>query len=101
MSMVLLVSYDLNNHERPTSYEAVRSVIERYATSARKPFYSQWLVETGDGPELWSDRIRAVADPDDSWFVVRVLRPYQGWLPRETWDWLAARLQAGAIADER
>jgi hypothetical protein len=80
--VVLLVSYDLNNHERPSSYQAVRAVIERYAVSARKPLFSQWFVETADGPDVWSDRIRAVADADDCWFVSRVQRPYQGWLPR-------------------
>jgi hypothetical protein len=90
--MVLLISYDLNSHERPSSYESVRAVIARYAASARKPLYSQWLVETEDDPQLWSDRIRAVADSDDGWFVVRVQRPYQGWLPREIWDWLGARV---------
>jgi hypothetical protein len=90
--MVLLISYDLNNDERPSSYEAVRAVIERYAASARKPLYSQWFVETADDTQTWSERIQAVADPDDSWFVVRVQRPYQGWLPREIWDWLRARM---------
>lgn len=59
--MVLLISYDLNNHERPSSYQVVRAMIERYATSARKPLYSQWFVETADDLATWSDRIRAVA----------------------------------------
>lgn len=90
--MVLLISYDLNNHERSASYQAVRAVIERYATSAHKPLYSQWLIETADGPQTWSERIGAVADADDSWFVSRVQRPYQGWLPRDIWNWLAVRV---------
>jgi hypothetical protein len=90
--VVLLISYDLNNHERPSSYEAVRGVVERYAASARKPLFSQWLVETADDAQVWSDRIRAVAHSDDSWFVLRVFRPYQGWLPREIWVWLATRV---------
>jgi hypothetical protein len=90
--MVLLIIYDLNNHERPSGYQAVRAVIERYAASVRKPLYSQWFVETADDPQTWSERIQAVADPDDSWFVVRVQRPYQGWLPREIWNWLRARM---------
>jgi hypothetical protein len=90
--LVLLISYDFKNYERPSSYEAVRRVIERYATSARRPLYSQWFVHTADDPQTWSDRIQAVADADDSWFVVRIQRPYQGWLPRDMWDWLGARL---------
>jgi hypothetical protein len=50
--MVLLISFDLNNHERPSSYAAVRAVIERHAASARKPLYSPWLVETADGVQI-------------------------------------------------
>ena len=58
--MVLLISYDLNNHERPSSYQAVRAVIERYAASVRKPLYSQWFVETADDPQMWYPSLEPV-----------------------------------------
>lgn len=88
---VLLISYDLNRGERPSSYTAVRQIIEQHATSAVKPLYSQWFVETSETPQTWSDRIGTVADSDDSWFVCHVKRPYQGWLPKSVWEWLDAR----------
>jgi hypothetical protein len=44
--VVLLVSYDLNGRERPSSYSAVRQVIEPNAIDYRRPLYSQWFVET-------------------------------------------------------
>lgn len=90
--MVLLISYDLNNHERPAAYRQVAQLIEAHALSFRRPLYSQWLVETQDAPDVWSERLKIVTDSDDSWLVLRVQRPYQGWLPKEVWSWLAERL---------
>lgn len=90
--LILLISYDLNGHERPRAYEAVRRVIETHAIEARKPLYSQWFVYTDELPDVWSERLGTVADVNDSWFVVPVQRPYQGWLSRELWPWLADRV---------
>jgi hypothetical protein len=39
--MVLLISYDLNGHERPSAYADIRRVIEREATDFRRALYSQ------------------------------------------------------------
>lgn len=89
---VLLISYDLRGRERPAAYDAVRDAIEQHAISYRRPLYSQWLVETGEEVNVWSDRLAQVADAGDSWLVMRVLTPYQGWLPGEVWDWLRERV---------
>lgn len=91
--MVLLISYDLNQHERPASYTAVRRVIEQHAVSAIRPLYSQWLVDTTDSPQTWTNRLRTVMDANDYLLVVRVYRDsYWGWLTKEMWSWLEARL---------
>jgi hypothetical protein len=90
--LILLISYDLNQHERPQAYEDVRSLIETHAIEARKALYSQWFVFTQELPDAWSERIGTVADKNDSWFVVQVQRPYQGWLDKELWPWLADRV---------
>lgn len=89
--MVLLISYDLNKHERPEAYAAVKKVIEENSTSSIKPLYSQWLIDTQDSADTWSKRIQSVADENDYWLVVIVQRPYQGWLAQSIWDWLNAR----------
>jgi hypothetical protein len=89
--VVLLISYDLRGRERPAAYDAVRQAIERHAISFRRPLYSQWLVETGEDVDTWSERLGRVADADDRWLVVRVLTPYQGWLPGDIWEWLRQR----------
>jgi hypothetical protein len=90
--VVLMISYDLNRYERPSSYQAVRDAIKKNAISFQRPLYSQWLVETDGSVQAWSDVIAGVADQDDSWFVVKLLTPYQGWLPAEVWDWLRTRV---------
>ena len=90
--MVILLSYDLNGHERPSTYEDVKEMIDRYAISTKKPLYSQWLIETEDTVQTWSDRMKAVTDEDDYWLIIKVQRPYQGWLPKAVWDWLDGRI---------
>jgi hypothetical protein len=90
--LVLLVSYDLNGHERPSSYARVRQIIESRAIDYRRPLYSQWLVETNESPQAWSDALTLAFDSNDKLLVSRVQRPYQGWLPTDVWDWLRSRI---------
>ena len=91
--MVLLISYDLNGHERPASYTRMKQYIERHAQSAIRPLYSQWFVETTSTPQQWVDALRAnnVVDPNDAVFICTVTQPFQGLLTQADWDWLYAR----------
>jgi hypothetical protein len=90
--VILLISYDLNDHARPEAYELVRQMIEKHALGFRRPLYSQWFVETSELPMTWSERLRELANANDNWFVVRVQPPYQGWLERSMWKWLSDRI---------
>ena len=89
--MILLISYDLNGHERPEAYEAVDQMIKENSVSWAKPLYSQWFVDTTDGPGTWSNRMKEVTDSNDRWFICRVNNERQGWLSQKVWDWLNAR----------
>jgi hypothetical protein len=90
--MVLLISYDLNGRERPSSYQRVREVIERNATASIKPLYSQWLVETNSSPTAWTNTLLSVMDLDDRLLIVQITnRSYAGFLDQAVWDWLNAR----------
>jgi hypothetical protein len=91
-SMVLLISYDLDGHERPSAYAAVKKRIEEGATSFRRPLYSQWLVETSSSPDQWFEHLKPVIDANDRLLIVRVQRPYAGWLDKEIWEWLSTRV---------
>lgn len=90
--MVLLISYDLNGHERPSAYDDVKDVITHNAISYIKPLYSQWFVETNQTVETWVDLLKEVTDSSDRLFVCKVQKPYQGLLTKTQWDWLSARV---------
>ncbi len=92
--MVLLLSYDLVGRERPSSYERVREYIERHAISFERPLFSQWLIQTDASAAGWRKALidTGAIDDDDRLFICRVVGPYDGWLPRQCWDWLAARI---------
>jgi hypothetical protein len=93
-TVVHLISYDLNGHERPAAYEAVRQVIESAARDFRRPLRSQWLVNTAESADAWAHRLYPVLDADDRLLICEVTSPNQGWLPEDIWLWLNARVRA-------
>jgi hypothetical protein len=91
--MVLLISYDLNGHERPSAYAAVKKVIEENADDSIRPLYSQWFVETDQTVAHWQQLLTDdVIDENDRLFITQVRAPYDGWLRQEHWDWIRERL---------
>jgi hypothetical protein len=98
--MVLMISYDLNGHERPKAYEVVKSFIERNSISWARPLRSQWFVETSESPNWWTDQLRKLIDQDDRLFICRIppntnlyQSSYQGYLTNEIWNWLNPRVR--------
>jgi hypothetical protein len=89
--VILLISYDLNGHERPAAYEDVKEMIVAHAMSYKKPLYSQWFVETDETIAAWQRRMKELADSNDYWFIVKVGTDRQGWLPKAVWEWLNDR----------
>lgn len=89
--MVILISYDLNKHERPEAYEDVKDMIHANADSTKKALYSQWFVETTDSIQTWHERMKTVTDENDYWFITKVSASRQGWLSKSVWEWLDAR----------
>lgn len=90
--MIIMISYDLNNFEKPQAYEDVANMIEKYAKDYRKPLLSQWFVETNDSVTTWNDRMKTVTDNDDNWFIVQIKHPYTGWLAKSFWEWMRPRI---------
>lgn len=78
--MVLLISYDLNGRERPSSYTKVKAYIEKHGDSSIRPLYSQWFVETAATPDAWVDALRDnnLIDANDRLLVCKLIKPYQG-----------------------
>lgn len=93
--MVILISYDLNKHERPSSYAKVEKMIRDNVGETKyiKALYSQWLVETVNRPQVWSDRMKKVTDSNDCWLISKI-HPgdYSGWLNTDVVNWLEARV---------
>jgi hypothetical protein len=66
-------------------------MLTQHSVSCIKALYSQWFVEANDSVDLWSERMEAVTDDDDRWFIVPVTGPYRGWLDEDVVDWLKTR----------
>lgn len=94
--MVLLISYDLNGHERPAAYERVKKLIETGAGEGNsiKPLYSQWLVDTQATPTKWREYLKQTGgiDSTDRLLITEVTRNWDGWLDQTVIDWINARI---------
>ncbi|PYO47147.1 MAG: hypothetical protein DMD72_10760 [Gemmatimonadetes bacterium] len=86
--MVLLISYDLNNtlHNYSPLFEEIKK-----AGTWWHHINSTWLIETDLTPQQWYERLAPHLYKTDHVIVVRVYRNYFGWLPKQAWEWLAAR----------
>lgn len=90
--MVLLISYDLNGHERPAAYERVRQAIEQHATASFRVLYSQWLVDSNQSPVAWWNTLSGLLDSNDRMFITQVPnRASFGYLDPGAWEWLQQR----------
>lgn len=90
--MVILVSYDLNNHENRAAYEAVENMVKKHAISCIKPLYSQWLIQTEEPISTWAARMKQVTDKDDTWLIDRLTTSYRGYLPQSVINWLSGKV---------
>lgn len=84
--MILLVNYDLHDEKK---YEAVYEVLRSY--DFFHPQESTWVIDTEDKAGDVRDRLRAAADEDDSFLVVRLrgqwaTRNVSGWK-----EWIEGR----------
>lgn len=57
---------------------------------------STWLVDTGLNAEgIWK-RLEPYADKNDFLLVIGVTQDYQGWLPKDAWEWINSRKSRAA-----
>jgi hypothetical protein len=85
------VNYDLRQPGRDYTglYDAIRlkSKWWHYLDST-------WLVVTDlSASELWGLIARHI-DPNDRCLIIEVRGNYQGWLPKEAWEWIHENLTA-------
>ncbi|POA91178.1 hypothetical protein C1883_04965 [Pseudomonas protegens] len=82
---VYCVTYDL--HKAGQNYN------ELYREIRNSPGYwheleSIWLVSTSENAQQLSSRLLKHIDNNDHLLVIRVSQDFQGWLPKDAWEWL-------------
>lgn len=79
------VSYDLNKAGQ--NYDALYEELKKSPNWCH-PMDSTWVIITNESSQQLSDRLRKHLDDNDRLLVIKVVRPYAGWLTQEVWDWL-------------
>jgi hypothetical protein len=92
-SMIYAINYDLKQPGRDYTglYETIKNCGEWWHYLG-----STWLVDTHLGAEGIWQRISQHFDPNDMALVIGVTSDYQGWLPKEAWDWVNGRRASAA-----
>lgn len=91
--MILLLSYDLIGHERPSEYKRLEEAIKKYAGDNNfvKALYSQWFVDTNLTPEAWEKIMSDATDANDCRIVVTVTKMPIGTYSSSAVDWVKRR----------
>lgn len=82
--MILIVSYDLKTCRDYTGfYETLQQQGPWWHYLA-----STWLINTANSPETLANAVRPYMDPQDSLLVAEMGIRFQGFLPKQAWDWI-------------
>lgn len=86
--MIYAINYDL---KRPgQNYEALYEAIKNCGVWWHY-LGSTWLVDTSlTAKGVW-ERLSPHVDQSDFFLVIGVTRDYQGWLPKDAWEWINSR----------
>jgi len=89
LQRVHLIAYDLR---RPgQQYAALHEAIKGLGAWWHY-LDSTWLVDTAlNAHQIW-EHLATHVDRNDRVMVIRVSLDYQGWMPKEAWDWIQARI---------
>jgi len=92
--MIYAINYDLKKPGQNYNelYEAIKKCGDWWHYLG-----STWLVDTTlNAQDIW-DRLAPHVDKNDFFLVIGVTRSYQGWLPKEAWAWINARVSKLAV----
>ena len=94
--MILLLSYDLNEHESADEYECLIDAIKHNAGEGNyvKALYSQWFVDTSLSISQWNNIMKDATDDNDSRMVIELTRKPTGKYKKEAIDWINTRLSS-------
>lgn len=86
--MIYAVNYDLKKpgQNYATLFEAIKSCGDWWHNLG-----STWLLDTSlNAQGIWN-KIEPHRDSNDFFLIIGVTRDYQGWLPKDAWDWINVR----------
>jgi len=92
--MIILISYDLNEHENIEDYEKLIDVIRSTAGEGNyaKPLYSQWFVDTNLSIHQWNNILKDATDNNDSRMIIEIVRRPVGKYNKPAITWINERL---------
>lgn len=91
--MLVAISYDLKAPGR--DYTPLYTAIKGVGSAWWHYLQSTWIVDVPNGTALSevNERLRCHLDQNDRLLVSKLTSPYyDGWLPRDAWDWIKARV---------
>jgi hypothetical protein len=86
--MILIITYDLKARR---DYSPFFTAIQQQGDWWHY-LGSTWLVNTVASPQQVAATIRAFMDEKDFLLVAELGAHFHGWLPKEAWDWINARV---------
>jgi hypothetical protein len=88
---VILVTYDLNKEAKSkVDYNKFYKLRDSY--DYVKLSESSYAFNTTETPQTVYDKLKAAIDPNDHIYIINLKRPYTGFGPQATNDWLAKNL---------
>ena len=86
--MIYAINYDLKKPGR--DYKGLHEAIKGCGAWWHY-LGSTWLVDTTlDAKGIWK-RLNPHFDKNDRALIIGVTKEYQGWLPKEAWEWIGGR----------
>ncbi|RJF69607.1 hypothetical protein [Rhodopseudomonas palustris] len=92
---IFLVTWDLNKQKLnyAQARQALIDHLSRYPHIYDQGLDSVWFLETSASADTLSADIRTKLDNNDTLIVTKLLPgQHQGWLSKETWNWINPRL---------
>lgn len=86
---VYCVSYDLNKAGQ--NYSALYDELKA-SPGWWHNLDSTWLVQTHESADQLCDRLLRHLDQNDRLLVIKVVRPFQGFLTEKAWEWIRSHV---------
>jgi len=83
---VLLITHALNNKFR--NYSPLFTAVKENSFQWWHYIESTWIVTTDHTADTFARVLYPHIENTDYVLVVKIHKDYQGWLPKEAWDWL-------------